>query len=137
MAGYLFAYGTLQVPEVIEAVCGRGFAGEPARLSGYLCRRMRDAGYPGIRPEPGALTVGLLYSGVDQAAFAQLDRFEGEQYERRQVQVETAAGRPVMAAAYVVSPEHLVDLSGDAWDLDSFREHDLAAFRREYRGWRS
>ena len=131
----LFAYGTLQFPEVIEAVCGRNFSGEPARLPGFVRLRIEGQSYPGIRAQEGGVTEGILYSGVDSDAISLLDRFEGGQYVRRSLLVETADGRKGRAAVYVVAEEHLADLSGEPWDPEVFRNQDLVSFLAEFSGW--
>jgi len=101
----LFAYGTLQLRQILGALCGPPFCdaspeqaprgqaaaryeGEPARLVGYRCTQVRDHAYPGIRPRAGASTPGRLFRNLDPHQWRVLDVFEGELYARTAVQVE-------------------------------------------------
>jgi len=124
----VFAYGTLQIAEVMEEVTGLRPRGRPARLSGFARFRVRDDVYPGIVERAGAETPGLLYQGLGSSAVALLDRFEGNMYERRVLEVVREDGRAQPAAVYVVvsAAEHL--LSGDPWDLEEFTRHHLSGF---------
>jgi gamma-glutamylcyclotransferase (GGCT)/AIG2-like uncharacterized protein YtfP len=135
----VFVYGTLQFDDVVEAVTGRRFEGVKASLEDYGRRRVRDRRYPGVFPEPGSRTEGVLYRGVDAAALALLDLFEGDLYDRVALQVcvdEGPAGAQTWSSAwtYVVAPRHRALLSDELWDAEAFlREHGaayLAACRR-------
>ena len=44
----LFAYGTLALPDVVDALTGRVPAARPARLAGYRCRLIRNQDDAGI-----------------------------------------------------------------------------------------
>jgi gamma-glutamylcyclotransferase (GGCT)/AIG2-like uncharacterized protein YtfP len=124
----LFAYGTLQIPEVMQAVAGAGFLSQPARLAGYARYRIAGRPYPGLRMEPGAVTEGLLYRGMDAAALRRLDEFEDEFYRRETLPVLTASGVPAEAEVYVIPPEHYSMLADRTWDLEEFRNTALREF---------
>jgi len=120
-----FAYGTLQLAEVMTGVTGRTFAGEAAVLEGFRRCAIRNEPYPGLREEPGGRTDGMLYRGLDVRSLAALDAFEGVQYARQQVQVQTADGRRHRAYVYVTAPIFLNCLTDEEWDLAAFREEHL------------
>jgi len=123
----IFVYGTLQLDEVMEAVTGRRFEGRPAALHGYLRRRVRERSYPAVVPRDGERTEGIVFRGVDRESLARLDVFEGDLYERLEVQVEVQGEGGVGAWAYVLAPEHADRLSPDAWYLEEFlRDHGRA-----------
>lgn len=124
----LFAYGTLVVPRVMEAVTGRVFAGRPAVLEGYARYTVAGASYPGIVAAPGARTDGVLYHGLDPEALAVLDRFEDAFYERRVVLVGDPGKPPVPAHVYVVPERHRGVLGPEPWRRDVFEGEHLAAF---------
>ena len=73
---HLFAYGTLQLPEVFHAVTGRLRASEPATLTGYGRYGLLGLAYPGLIHEPGARTEGLLYRNLTGSELSRLDGFE-------------------------------------------------------------
>lgn len=60
-------------------------------------------GYPGLRPDPdGPQVAVLVFSSDDLAAhWARLDAFEGEEYARVEIEVETG-GRLVAAQIYAL-----------------------------------
>ena len=74
----VFAYGSLQVTEVMTAVTGKYFPSVPARLPAHARYRLKERAYPGLAPQPGR-----LHCGVDRLSLSWLDRFEDRFYERR------------------------------------------------------
>ena len=101
MTSRLFVYGTLQDEHLVERLLGRRLPWQPAVLEGYC--RMLDAsiGYPVVHPLAGASVDGRLLDGVDQEALAALDAYEGREYRRVTVLVQTSDGRAIDAYAYV------------------------------------
>lgn len=102
MIDRLFAYGTLEDPEVVRALTGRSFAAIEARLPGYDRYLLRGQPYPGIVRSPGGVVPGTLYLGVDGDALRRLDRYEGPPYRRTEVTVATGSAGRVAAWAYVI-----------------------------------
>lgn len=131
MSGSLFAYGTLQLPEVLQAVVGRDFPGQNARLQGYACYALRGQVYPGIRPWPGAVTAGILYGGLDEAAWRLLDAYEDAIYRREVLTVLADDGRHHAAAVYVVQAAFYGCLSGQPWSMTAFRRRHLQRYLAE------
>jgi len=129
----LFCYGSLEFAEVMRAVTGRDFAGEPATLDGFARYRVRGADYPGLVPEPGARTEGTLFAGLDAEALATLDRFEGALYERGTSDVRKRDGGSAAAQVYVVRESQRHVLSSAPWDKEAFAHDRLAAFLRRLR----
>src|SRR3954470_393084 len=109
---YLFAYGTLQLPEILEAVVAGRWQGTPALLQGYARYRLRGKPYPAIVPEPGGNVAGLVYPGVGAAELEQLDRYEGDLYERHTLGVR-AGGAALRALTYVLRAQHRALLSNE------------------------
>ena len=137
----LFAYGTLELPEVMEALLGRGLPQRSARLEGFERRLVRDRPYPGIVPRAEACVAGVLYDGLEADALARLDHFEGSLYERREVRVRVARAGALPAWTYVLREAHHLRLSDEPWDADRFRALHLdeyVAFGAELsRSWRA
>ena len=71
----LFAYGTLALPDVVDALTGRVPEARPARLAGYRCRLLLGEAFPGVERYPGSATDGVLYSGLSPADLSILDSF--------------------------------------------------------------
>ena len=120
----LFAYGTLQLPEVFCAVTGLDRIGEPATLAGYARYALHGLTYPGLIAEPGTATQGLLYCGLDDGAATCLDHFEDDFYCRASLWVTTVGGRRHLAEAYVIPFDESAVIDRRPWVLDDFcRQH--------------
>ena len=100
----LFCYGTLMVPEVWRRVAGRPRPGRAARLPGYVRCRIAGTPWPAMVARSGAVTEGLLRSGVTVAELRRLDAWEGRLYRRVRVEVETGPGGRWPAWAYIIHP---------------------------------
>jgi len=131
----LFAYGTLMCAEIMATVSGLKPVATPATLDGYSRYRVRAESYPGIVPDPHDRVQGVLYSAVTAEAWRRLDRFEGEMYERRPVEVRPVQGGIVLAHTYIVTDRYRGHLEGNDWDFDDFLEAGKVAFLEEYGGW--
>jgi gamma-glutamylcyclotransferase (GGCT)/AIG2-like uncharacterized protein YtfP len=119
----LFAYGTLQLQEILTPIVGRSWPGSRAELADYRRYRLRGKPYPAIVAEAGASVVGLLYPGVTPLEIELLDRYEGELYERRLVTVRVGQ-LLVPAFVYVLGEPHPAQLAVGEWDLETFvRDH--------------
>jgi len=102
----LFVYGTLAPgrpnEHVLADVPGRW---EPASVRGHLVEEGWGAalGFPAIRlDDAGPLVDGVLLSSEELAGhWRRLDEFEGEGYERREVEATLRDGRQVPAQIYV------------------------------------
>jgi gamma-glutamylcyclotransferase (GGCT)/AIG2-like uncharacterized protein YtfP len=133
----LFAYGTLAVPAVLEAVTGRRFPGQEARLHGFARRCLRGRIYPAVVAAPGALAEGRLYDGLDPATLARLDRFEGPLYVRRQLDVEPEDGAARPAEIYVLAEGARAELRPEPWDPGAFVAQHLAQYLRSCEAFRA
>lgn len=129
----LFTYGTLCLPEVMQAVTGRVFATATARLDGYLCRLLRRRVYPGIIRTGEGCTRGVLHYDIDAASLDRIDDFEGPFYRRETVLAVREDGGEVAACTYVLvdSLHHL--LSDRDWDEEEFRRKHLNRYLRRER----
>jgi gamma-glutamylcyclotransferase (GGCT)/AIG2-like uncharacterized protein YtfP len=124
----LFAYGTLEIPAVMEAVSGRRFAQREASVRGFARHRLRGRLYPAAVEAPGERLAGRLYQGVDAATLARLDRFEGAEYERCRVEAELAHGARAPAELYVLAERERGALLPEPWERDLFVARHLAAY---------
>lgn len=123
----LFAYGTLQLPEILAQVVGRSWPGSPAELLGYRRYLLQGKPYPAIVAEAGARVVGLLYPSVGPSELELLDDYEGELYERRLVTVQLGE-LTAPAFVYVLGEPGLEQLAAGEWDLERFAREHLPGF---------
>lgn len=123
----LFAYGTLQFPDIMAAVTGRERTGKWAVLDGYARFGIRDEPFPGIVPSEPHRVEGVLYTGVTPAERRRVDIFEGDPYHRETVTVRLPEdGTWMEAITYVIRPRWRTVLSPSGWDPEEFarRWHD-------------
>lgn len=134
----VFTYGSLMFPEVWRRVTGGSLVGQPARLREFEARAIRGQTYPALVFIPGAMTEGVVYSGVDAEAVARLDVFEGNFYQRQTVRVETEAGKgeELEAQVYVAILADHPDILPERWRAKEFRDRHLAGFLRTDPGFR-
>ncbi len=117
----LFAYGTLQHPEICTRVIGRMPVGHPARLEEYARYTVRREDFPGIVRQPGALTDGTLLQGITSEEWLRLDKYESDLYVREQVRVRLADGSIHEAFAYVIPDANRDILTEFPWELNHYR----------------
>jgi gamma-glutamylcyclotransferase (GGCT)/AIG2-like uncharacterized protein YtfP len=130
----VFTYGSLMIPSVMAAVTGKHFQVMKACLKEYARFKVKGESYPGIVYKTGAATGGVVHCDVDDPSLKLLDDFEGELYKRISVQIEVDQNGPLIAEAYVISPEHLHLLSSEPWDFDEFKKEHLHEFLQGYKG---
>jgi hypothetical protein len=147
-----FFYGTLMSPAVLRRVLfgpqasdpnsttRRPLAARDALLPGFQRRRVRGADYPAIVPRAGAETRGVLVRGLTPGDVWRLDVFEGDEYARREVEVQvlppvarvnTASHarrddgtETVRALTYVWMANEAV-LEESEWDFDEFKREKM------------
>ena len=132
----LFAFGSLQIAEVMEAVTGTRFPGRPAVLPGHRRRRLRGLSYPGLLPDPDEETDGVLFCGLGVHDLRVLDLFEGDGYDRREAEVVLHDGTRRTAFVYVTAAHCAHRLSDQVWSVDAFRATGLADFLETCRAFR-
>lgn len=133
----VFAYGTLEIPEIMRAVAGVLPPSRPARLTGYTRGLLVGKHYPGVVERAGAETRGVLYSPVVPAALARLDAFEDDLYDRRVLAVTTDDGNSVDAYVYVVDISDNQHVSDTPWAAARYPEEDRSRLLRWWAAERS
>ena len=106
-------------------------------LKGYSRRRVKGEHYPALVPDEEGRVEGVVYQNVSNAAWDRLDRFEGEMYTRKSVEIELADGTTLPAATYLVRPEFLDLLDQCDWDFEDFLRNGKARFQNHYKGYQS
>ncbi len=132
---WYFAYGSNMNAAQFRSRAGQVLAEQKARLENYeLVFNKKSRGgsaTSNIRPAPGKTVYGVLYQ-IRDAAFRNLDRFEGvpQHYRRIEVTVTDGAGKKIPAQVYIATkvenglrpaPHYLQSI------LDGAAEHGLPA----------
>lgn len=125
----IFTYGSLMFPDVWRRVTGLTAAGKTARLKEFEARCLAGQTYPVLVSAPGKRTEGVVYTGVEAAALARLDLFEGDFYRRREVMVDTEVGE-IPAQVYAAAREDHPDILRECWNAEEFEVRHLAGFLR-------
>jgi gamma-glutamylcyclotransferase (GGCT)/AIG2-like uncharacterized protein YtfP len=125
----LFLYGTLMCSDIMEDVPGSRLPHVPGTLKGFSRRAAKGASYPAIVPDGKGRVHGIVYRDVPGPAWDRLDRFEGEMYARRPVEIRLTDGAPLPAETYAVRPAFLDRLEASGWDLNDFIRNSRAIFR--------
>lgn len=133
----LFSYGTLMCGDIMRDVSGFRLSHVPGTLKGYRRRAVKSEYYPAIVPDAEDRVHGIVSRDVPGPAWDRLDRFEGEMYVRRPVEIGLEDGTMLPAATYVVRPEFLDRLEAIDWDLTDFIRKGKTIFQKEYKGYRS
>jgi gamma-glutamylcyclotransferase (GGCT)/AIG2-like uncharacterized protein YtfP len=133
-ASHCFTYGSLMWADIMARVCGREFASEPASLAGHSRHPVRGEDYPGLRPAAEGIVPGRLYRDIDAAAWARLDAFEGDEYERVDVIVTLADGSRLPAQVYRFRGDAAARLLPGAWDVEAFEREGRERFLARYVG---
>lgn len=128
----IFTYGTLMVPAVMTAVCGRRYRHAEATVTGFARFVVCGTTYPTIIPRAGARTDGRVYFDVRSTALAHLDAYEDVLYERRPVRVE-AGGASLWALAYVIAEPFRHRVSALSWSLQRFCDEQLDSLLSQLR----
>jgi gamma-glutamylcyclotransferase (GGCT)/AIG2-like uncharacterized protein YtfP len=128
MSDALFTYGTLQIPEVMEAVAGRVLSWVGAEAPGFAQFRFTDRIYPGMIPRAGSTTQGRVYIPLSLDVWKILDRFEDPIYRRSLIEVYQADGSSMTAHAYILPADQQHLLSSDPWQMAWFVETQLEGY---------
>ncbi|GAA1004152.1 gamma-glutamylcyclotransferase family protein [Streptomyces thermogriseus] len=118
----LFCYGTLQLPEVLEALLGRIPARTPASAPGWRAAALEGRVYPGLVADAlGGAATGLLLTDLSTEEWRILDAFEDDRYELRQVTLSTGD----RGWAYIWPGG---DVLPHDWSVEDFRTRHLDAY---------
>ncbi len=105
-----------------------------ARLDGYKRVSVKGEVYPGLVESAEHAVNGVLVMAVANADILQLDRFEGEYYQRQCVQVEARGGEMFKAETYVFRNQYNFLLSDSEWSVTDFSKQGMKIFLAEYNG---
>ncbi len=119
--GDLFAYGTLQFPEVLRVLLGRVPDCSPMALEGWRAAALARRVYPGLVPADTTVP-GMLLTGLSEEELRVLDEYESGPYDLRRLSLTD--GRP--AWSYVWTDATAV-LASD-WSADEFAAEHLPGF---------
>ena len=118
MTNLLFAYGTLRDPDLLAGVLGRPLRRDamlPAAAPGFAAVHYPERVYPALIAVPDGDAPGLLLHGLTAIELSILDAFEGDEYRRDTIVVQTRSGT-VRADVYL--PVTAIGTDATPWTLE-------------------
>jgi gamma-glutamylcyclotransferase (GGCT)/AIG2-like uncharacterized protein YtfP len=128
----LFVYGSLMDPDIFFEVSGIKSTFNEAILKDFRVVRVLNEVYPGIYACPGFQVFGRVWTSLNQKALQRLDQFEGNDYERRQVQITYASGESESVWVYRFKEAFKDKLSEESWNFEEFLLRGVEHFRQNY-----
>lgn len=104
----LFVYGTLQNPEIVQAITGRVFDMTPATLVDHEIKSVRDEHYPGMIKSMGPKAAGQILHNIDPESFKLIQEWEGSDYQLSEVTIELT-NRKLEAQTFLWNDPDLLD----------------------------
>lgn len=133
MSRHLFTYGTLEFPEIFEAITGDEVRGIPASVENFARYLLKGKCYPGIVAVEGEVISGTLYLNVDPVAMQKIENYEDACYDKHRLKVVAANQREFEAMAFVIPETQRHLLSGRKWSQREFADKYLESFLRDIR----
>lgn len=125
----IFVYGSLLFPEITKKLTGKSFKTLPAILEGYKMYSVKGCDYPAIIQQEGSKTVGLLIENMDNLSLAIISFYEGNEYEKEQVTVNSD-GKSTTALTFVWMNGNEF-LENKEWDFQHFEKTSLEYYLNE------
>lgn len=130
----LFTYGSLMCSDIMFKVAGCQVEFSQAVLNNFFRSKMHGREYPGIVEQPKAQVSGVLYRNLSPEALRRLDVFEGNMYQRQEVEIMITDRGLAMAMTYVIKPRYRDQLTDEEWDYDFFLAFGKKKFEKTYFG---
>ncbi len=131
----LFAYGTLMCEDIMSSIVGSEQPRIEGILKGYRRLKLQNEYYPAIIEQENCEVKGVVYYGVVESGWRQLDRFEGEMYRRQMVEIQIADGSEINAYTYVLKEQYRGRLSQNEWNFAEFLKNGKRVFMSNYSGY--
>lgn len=105
-----------------------------ATLNNFFRSKIHNEEYPGIIAQANAVVSGILYFDLAAKAIGCLDLFEGEMYQRQEVEVIMENQDQATAMTYVIKPRYQHLLTDKEWSFSEFLAVGKARFEESYFG---
>lgn len=108
------------------------YLSQKATLKGYARRSVKDDEYPVIF-EANETVEGIVYYDVNDTDMVTLDTFEGEYYERTEVEL-LVKDTVIKACVYVLKKEYFHIIDPKPWSEALFADEGIKRFLANYKG---
>ena len=134
IGNHFFAYGSLMCEDIMRSVAGECQQLSAATLHDYQRMAIKGESYPAITQVKGGVVNGVVYTGISDAGLIQLDKFEGEMYQRVERKLVLDNAQQLMVFVYEIKPEYIERLDNKSWSFKHFIQHAKHTFIAEYSG---
>jgi len=131
---HLFTYGSLMFEQVWDKLVTGHYLSQKATLNGYARRSVKGDEYPVIF-QADELVEGVVYYDINDEDMKILDRFEGEYYERKEVELRVE-NKNIQACVYVLKTNYFDLIDPKPWSEGVFATKGLPRFLANYKGFR-
>jgi gamma-glutamylcyclotransferase (GGCT)/AIG2-like uncharacterized protein YtfP len=108
------------------------YLSQQATLMGYARRSVKNDEYPVIF-QADELVEGVVYYDISEEDMITLDAFEGEYYERTEVEL-LVKNQPVHACVYVLKEKYFDIIDPKPWSEALFATEGIKRFLANYKG---
>ena len=129
---HLFTYGSLMFEDVWNRLVKGNYLSQKATLRGYARRSVKGDEYPVIF-QADELVEGVVYYDISEEDRIILDIFEGEYYERKEVEL-LVKNEPIMASVYVLKEKYFDIIDPKPWSEALFATEGIKRFLSNYKG---
>lgn len=129
---HLFTYGSLMFEDVWNRLVRGNYLSQKATLTGYARRSVKNDEYPVIF-QADELVEGVVYYDINKEDMITLDAFEGEYYERKEVEL-LVKNQPVNAYVYVLKEHYFDIIDPKPWSEAHFATEGIKRFLANYKG---
>ena len=122
---------------VLKRVIGRydkGIQKSQGILNDFKRVKVKGAHYPAIIDSKGDQVEGLVVYGIANNALLLLDKFEDDEYERKNVTVLIPDDQKTKAATYVAGPN--MSLDDEGWCLSTWQQNHRKEFLENLAIWK-
>ena len=130
----IFTYGSLMCVDIMFRAAGCKSDYTQATLNNFYRSKMHNLEYPGIIAQTDAVVAGVLYFDLSVKAINRLDLFEGEMYQRQEVEVNLEKQGQATAMTYVIKPQYKHLLTNTEWSFNEFLAIGKEKFEQSYFG---
>ena len=129
---HLFTYGSLMFEDVWNRLVRGNYLSQKATLMGYARRSVKNDEYPVIF-QADEFVEGVVYYDINEEDMITLDAFEGEYYERKEVEL-LVKNEPVHACVYVLKEKYFDIIDPKPWSEAHFATEGIKRFLANYKG---
>lgn len=129
---HLFTYGSLMFEDVWNRLVKGNYLSQKATLNGFARRSVKEDEYPVIF-QADELVEGVVYYDINEEDMVILDTFEGEYYERTEVEL-LVKNELIRACVYVLKEKHFDIIDPKPWSEALFATEGIQRFLANYKG---